>query len=486
MSKHESGEPSSGAPTICPECGHDQSASSLPRPISLTHFSRSVPVVIVLVSLVGFSIWLYATRNTFAFSMGLTSLQLVEPGITINELKAIANAPYPERVPFDSLATSVERLLDQPRMSTPGEARLEFTFADASGQRVDFDYFGWPTQWFFTASYPVFDDAVRRTGLQPSRTDETLEPLGKYEMPRDPLRVPPRPRWSWSWDGIAYQPPPEETGGITTLTVLFPFALAVPLASAVAMWWFVALAQALTIRLRWRRADRRRWPARLVAALLVIALLTVATIAHRRTESVMNIRAGRIVQEPAVGPTRFARFEDAVLTGMTESELRRMLADRSTFDSIFAHRLLELTPSANAASDGNRFLAIGLRNEAIALNGTATQFNELLNVLSRQSCLYLRRPEMGDSVQVALPAGTTWELDPPFLVLTRSVGDPNQPAVHYRIQLQQVALVILGMSCIAWLAFGGARLARGRLAKRRRVHNQCVACGHYLSAPPPR
>lgn len=486
MSTHESGESKNDAPTICPECGHDQSARSLPPPISLTHWSRRVPIVIVLIALLVFTTYLILTRASHAFSRGVTSLQLVEPGVTIDDLHAIADGPYPDRIPFDSLARSVERQLESQRMPTAGEARLEITFTEAGGDRIDFDYVGWPTPWYFTARYPVYDDAVRRTGWQRSRTDESLDALGPFEQPRDQLRIPPRPRWSWSWNGVAYQPPPEETDGVNTLTVIFPFALAVPLAAAFLLWWLVALAQACTTRLGWRNANRRRWPARFVAAIFIIGAFATVTLVERRSESVMNVRAGRIIQEPPGGPTTFMRFENAVMTTITESDLRTMLADRSTFDSVFAHRLIESIPADDVMTAPDRFLAIGLRSESVVIGGHATRFGEQFDLLERRTSLFVRRPEMGESTRIALPAGTTWELAAPHFVITQSSGDPNDPALQISIQLQQLALVVLSGSCLAWLAFAGTRFARRSLAKRRRAHHQCVACGHFLSAPQPR
>lgn len=487
MPTHESGQHEPGLrPDICPECGHDQSARRLPRPLSLTHWSRSVPIIIVLIALTGFGIWLYATRQATGFSMGVPSLQLVEPGVTRDELNAIANGPYPQRIPLESLADAVKRLLDRPDAFAAGDPRIEFTFAEAQGKRIDFDFLGWPTPFYFTAGYPVYDDIVRRTGQRFSRTDESLAPLDAYEQPRDPLLIPPRPRWSWSWGGIAYQPPPEETGGVDTLTVIFPFAIAVPLAFAVALWWFVALVQVCAARIGWRKRDRRCWPARLIAALLVITLFTVIMFAERRTESMVNVSAGRIIQEPPGGPTQFMRYEDAVLTSITESELRTMLQDPSTFDARFAQRLLESVSTDEQSHGPDRFLAIGLRSESVIISGALADCGETFKLFEQRTCQFLRRPEMGESVRIAPPAGTMWKLASPDLIMTRSTGDPNALTVSTAVNLPNLALVVLAASLLLWFMFAVTRFARSHLAKRRRTRHQCIACGHYLSAPLPR
>lgn len=475
----------------CPECGWTEGAAALRRP-ARSRAARAAGLVTLLAA-AAIVLWLSLTAERATISSGGSVPFIAEPAFTPADIERIARGePADPARPSEAVLTRA--ILAAAYVRTPeypGSHAVEVGYGPAPGQRMDLWSIGWPTPWLACVRQPNYEDAARRSGPRPTVTDHAAPPTPKWEMPRDPLNLPPRARWEWFGNALHYQPPPEETGGVTTTWWIAVFAPAVQIGAVVLAWYVCGLVVWGINRFRARDRRRRHMRTRVAVAAAVGLGFVVASIVTAGQKPAPLPTFPKLTQVGAPpAPVTWSRAGFARLPFMRD-ELER-LADAPAADRRVAEAILALNlPPGPAGAEGPVYLAAAADCETqYAYDGshdcTAWTLNRVLPVVYSSRLFYVRRPDFGPTEIVAPPAGVRAVSEQQrWFGLEIATGDAAKPV--YRVLVEPT---ILGsIIVLLWLIFWTTRLVTlvcGRIARARRLRRgRCPACAYPLPAAAP-
>ncbi|MFO0872731.1 MAG: hypothetical protein U0575_01990 [Phycisphaerales bacterium] len=368
-------------------------------------------------------------------------------------------------------------------MAQPGENAVALSFVRPGNDRHGGALFGWPIAWWSRTDLSRWDDAAARTGLRPLTTDPTAGPVtNPYQSVRPGAAVEPRPLWWWQDGTLWYRPAVESTGGVLRWSGLRVTGIVGSL-GLVALCWGVAALTVWVINVR--RARRRvapvgPWQGRVIAAAVVVALLAMAVATYAPRDSLSTEENGALRRGPPrlpgvdLGPS--ARVAVAVLDEHSDDPDR---------DRWLAAAILTALPGAPAPGT----LLAARFEPGSRMFGTRTSFNDRLQVMAVTEATYTKldhddpwamRPA---PEPVAVPAGTQWRFDAPYLRITRAASDAENQSTEITVDLSMVGTIALIVFGIWFVPFMIGRTVRTVVVRRRRRANGCLACGHGLSPP---
>lgn len=475
-------EPHAPPPRTCPECGWTE-GTPVPRPLGPV--ARAVPYCVIVAALAAIVLWLGSTAHRYNLGMGSNAPVVLEPAFTRADLERIAagDAADPARPGEAVLTRALLAAAADRTPEHPGSRAVDVGFARAGGQRTDISTFGWPTAWVMRLRQPNYADAVRREGFIAASTDESLAALPKHEIPRDPLRLPPRPRWRWQGGVLQHQPPPEETGGVSTITRIDVFSPVLIAGAMILAWALNGPVVWIVNRLRPkdRRSRARRFRAA-VAAAAGVAMIAAGLLGAETKAAPVQVFA-RMRQSALPPAPVYTVREDYARLPWSRAELEFLAADPGADARVAAAILSLRLPREAAGGDGGpMYLAAACDCETTYRLGACsmTSYNRLLPLVRVARLFYVRRPDFGTREIVSPPAGLQWHRRYGQLGVHFSSGDVARPVYSVTVEPILLAAVVV----VLWLIFWTARLItfiHGRATRAKRLrHGRCAACAYPL------
>lgn len=439
------------------------------------------PAIMAILAAVAIALWLATTPGTSNLGSGTPIASIVEPPWTPAEIEAIAEGVSSRQGLFE--AVRAKDWTASRGFVPPGENAIELTFVRPGNDRRGGAVFGWPVAWWSRTEHARWDDAVARTGLRPLTTDSTAAPVtDPYRGIRPGMGVEPRPLWWWQDGTLWHWPAVESTGGVLRWSGLRVTGILASL-GLIALCWAVTSLLVWVIdvwRTRRRRAPVGPWPARIVAVAAGVTMVAMA-VAKQSSYDTLSTAASSALRG---GPPRLAlgRQAPGAKLGVAAFDEHRNDPDR---DQWLAAAMLESMP--DAPEPGSLLAArfeLGSR-----MVGTSTIYNDRIRVLTVTVATYTK-PDPDDpwatrpsSEPVAVPPGTRWQFDAPFLRVFRPSREADNQATNLTIDIAMLGTLALIVAGIWFVPFTIARFAWTIVVRRRRRTNRCVACGHGLGAP---
>jgi hypothetical protein len=320
----------------------------------------------------------------------------------------------------------------------------------------------------------VYEDAVRKRGLQKATTDPTARPLGSFEFPSNLLRVPPMPGWEWQGRGLVHRPRPEETGGVfTTTSFRFP-ALAAPVGLLIVAWFLIGLAVWLTERRGGNVARVRRIRRLAIVALSFIVLALAAWRAGTVTERMRLFPALSQVGRPP-GPVYFNRagFSRLKLDRDTVAALLPTDGDQRLATEILQAAMIP------AGSADSLYLGVVSDPEVVLDDRTSgLTIARTFPLVTVHREYYARRPDFGEPGATKHPAGIVIGYWSDQLTFVWPSHDADRSTLIVIMNLELIGLVIVGLWIAGWLTWyiliGSAKLR----SLRRHARGLCPQCGY--------
>ncbi len=456
----------------CPERGFTTDPLAT-TPTQASFWRRRAGVLAVVGCLLLICVWLVRDSKWTGYMIGSALPRIVEPGITRDQLQSIAEAKGPGSTEWARRVRA--HALKNAWSALPGDWSMFVGWTAAQGKSAEWVSVGWPRGFVEISTQRVYVDAVAKAGWIPCRTDPTARPIGRYELPGELPRVPPRPLVSFYGGNLVISPKPESVGGVFREVTIHLPNLAVP-------FGLIALAAVLLPRLArrvLRRVPRdRRVGWMWLASAWFGALLMLGFIAFM---SILTVKSGGMpwpttrvdfaVKVPwPPGATRWegfaqlplspARLDDLIASGDADRPLARMILDLP-------------------GTGDEKYLTIAAVREGVHdLTGTrARLFADRFFLFSVSENRYIRRPDMGVMEPMTFPAGIRRDGWSRFLW---SSGDPTRPVLMLTLQYENILSVVLGLTWTYWIVTWLSRRAVDRRERLRRRDGQCVACGYSV------
>lgn len=453
---------------VCTECGHPRSDRRPPRPRTLVHWRRVLPVSLALLVAIAIGVASSGGAQQTGRNSGLRGgLPVPAPAVTAADLAALAGgAPAADgrRTPLVDL---VESRVARMRPHSPLEVAIDVGLATPrAGMRWTWRRHGRPVEWIFEVEIEAVDEADARI---PFTTDPAAPANDGIGLPMDHDHVVgTTPRVQWTRGQLMLKRPPEATGGMLRTTVVRPVGLAFPLVVA----WCLLLASLASLavverlRGRWLEPRTRRFVVR--GALFVAAIVCVLLLVPGRRESTTP---GTVTSPEArldVDPLAF---------------VERARRDRPDAERELARTILEAVGvDPAAARDDDRMLAIAIEEQGFR-RARGTIHGRPLPVLERTQPEWLVTSSRGtmDGTPVVPPAGLRVWITGGRLEVQRSDGDPGTPTARNSILLAEASVLLFAVL----LAGTAPALAFRAVTRRRYRSGRCIACGHRVIADDP-
>jgi hypothetical protein len=428
---------------------------------------RRAIVLLVVTPVLGLLVWAACISKPTGYMMSSPFPMFLDPAVSLADVRAIAAGSGGD-------GTLVKRIIAMTAAINerlPGRRSIEAGFATPATSRDRSSAYGWPTPWVRIERTLNYRDAVRKEGFVPATTDRSAAPLGMYEGPSNPLRVPPGPRWRWEGHGLRYQVQPEEAGGVFTVYRFNLPAMVLSVVIAAAAWKIGCVL--LARRQRSGSLSRRSRLAALVVVAMLIGVLA-AVFGGTTDRSPYVFPAMKQANFPPA-PVYFTR-EGFARLGIDADGLKNLSA-KPDGDRVLATALLKDAPhpegdpaSLYVAATYDAEASVGPESKQLTLT-----YNFPVVLMGREE--YLRRPDFGAVEPMAPRGGVDVEFKHGMLWLTLSRAAPGSLAYWFGINLEMLG-VFAGLALLAaWAVRGTYR----RVLVRRRARGLCPQCRYPVA-----